>query len=217
MFEASDHLPHDPWTTRCRIMFAISRHRFEQAAGIIESALALDPYSPWLHGRLAWTHHLAGDAEASLRQVHHMLELFPEQNATVLYGAPILAANDEALLAVELTRNLTRKAPHFDLASAVHAYTLARAGECDEAHLILERLQWLSRERFVMASHIPAAWIAIGDLEAARASLLSAEAARCPWLFQMLADSRMEPLAATDDLRRLRAQLAGMESGMDLF
>ena len=33
----------------------------------------------------------------------------------------------------------------------------------------------------------------------------------------MLADSRMEPLAATDDLRRLRAQLAGMASGMDMF
>ncbi len=58
-FSLSAHLPHDPWITRVRSMFVLSRHRFGEAIDLLRAAILLDPYSPWLQARLAWALHLA--------------------------------------------------------------------------------------------------------------------------------------------------------------
>ncbi len=70
-----------------------------------------------------------------------------------------------------------------------------RADALDEARSILERLQWLSRERFVLSSFTATICVALGDIEGALAELQTASESRCPWFFQMLADPRLEPLA----------------------
>ena len=38
-FSFSAHLPHDPWTTRVRTMFAVSRHRFAEAIELLREAI----------------------------------------------------------------------------------------------------------------------------------------------------------------------------------
>ncbi len=215
LFSLSEHLPHDPWVTRCRVMLSLSRHRFDEAIETLQSAIALDPFSAWLQARLAWSLHLKGEAEASVKQVVRCLELFPEQEASSLYGSLVLAHNGETRKAEELAESLARRLPYFDLATAAHAYTLAAAGERDQAQAMLERLQWLSRERFVISSFTPAAWVAVGDHEAALASLRTAEKARCPWLFQMLADPRLKPIEMREDFQRMRRNLAQMEADTD--
>lgn len=215
LFSLSTHLPHDPWVTRCRVMLALSRHRFDEAVAILHSAIALDPFSAWLQSRLAWALHLKGEAEASVRQAEYALELFAEQDATSLYGSIILAYNGEAKRGEQLARNLARRLPYFDLATAAHAYTLAMAGQREEAQMILERLQWLGRERFVLNAFTPAVWLALGDEEAALGSLRATEKAHCPWFFQMLADPRLRAIEPREDFQRMRRSLAQMEADAD--
>lgn len=211
-FNLSAHLPHDSWTTRVRVMLELSRHRIPQAIAMLRSTIELDPFSPWLHARLAWALHLDGQNEASLECIRHVLSQFPDHEGSRLYGAIILAFNGEAGQAIKLARELTLRLPYFDIATAVHAYALACAGQRNEVRAILERLQWLSRERFVMSSFTPAVYVALGDHESALSELRASAESRCPWFFQMLADPRLRPLQAHPDFTALRQILTDMES-----
>jgi len=95
--------------------------------------------------------------------------------------------------------------------SIVHAYALACAGRADEARALLERLQWMSRERFVLSSFTPAVHVALGDFDAALSELRAAADTRCPWFFQMLADPRLKPLHSRPEFKELQALLTNME------
>ncbi len=212
LFGLSAHLPHDPWITRVRSMLAISRHRFDQVIEELQRTIKLDPYAPWLRARLAWVLHLAGRADESVKQIEDTLNLFPEHEGASLYGAVILAFNGSADRAISLAHELSERLPYFDLASSAHAYALARAGRRDEAHFILERLQWLGRERFLTRSFLPAAYLEIGDAESALAELHASNESRCPWFFQMLADPRLNELHGRVEFEQMRAQLAAMEA-----
>jgi DNA-binding winged helix-turn-helix (wHTH) protein/tetratricopeptide (TPR) repeat protein len=212
MFSVSAHLPHDPWTTRLRVMLALSRHRFDEAVEWLQSALLVDPYAPWLHARLAWAYHLAEQASDSVEQIEKSLSLFPDHEGGLLYGAVILAFNGQAERAARLAQELVRRTPFFDIATAIHGYALARNGQEDEAYAILERLQWLSRERFVLRSFTPAVYAALGDIDGAIAELSAAADARCPWFFQMLADPRLKSLHRRPAFEQMRERLAKMEA-----
>ena len=211
-FSNSGHLPHDPWTTRVRTMFALSRHRFDEALDLLRAAIQLDPFSPWLKARLAWALHLAGEGSASVDQIRNVLSQFPEDGSASLYAGVILAFNGEAARATKVALELTQRLPYFDSATAVHAYTLASAGRDGEARAILERLQWLGRERFLLRAFTPAVYVALGEHDAALEELATSNEIRCPWFFQMLADPRLKPLEARPEFKQMHAILAGMEA-----
>jgi tetratricopeptide (TPR) repeat protein len=210
-FSQSAHLPHEIWTTHLRVIFALSRRRFPEAIGLLSAALQVDPYSPWLHARQAWAYHLAGKAAESVTLIRRTIDLFPTHEGSIFYGALILAFNGEATQATELAHGLSQRLAYFDLATAVHAYALACQGRSDEARAILERLQWLSRERFVLSSFTPAVYVALGDHDSALAELRTAADVRCPWFFQMLADPRLKPLHGNPEFEQLRSILTRME------
>ena len=211
-FFLAAHLPHNPWITRMRAMFALSRHRFAEAIGLLRAAVLQDPFAPWLHARLAWALHLNGQANESVEQILQALALFPDHEGAALYGSMILAFNGEADRAIEVARGLVQRSPYFDLATAVHAYALACAGRADEARTILERLEWLSRERFVLRTFNPAVHVVLGDLDAALSDLRTADETRCPWFFQMLADPRLKPLHGRPEFAEMLGILSGMEA-----
>ena len=211
-FSASAHLPHDPWITRARSMFALGRHRFPEAIALLRAAIQLDPYSPWLQSRLAWALHLDGQAAESVKQIRNALDLCFEDEFTKFYGALILAFNGDSASATQLALDLAQRLPFFDLATAVHAYALACSGRKDEARAVLERLQWLSRERYLLNCFNPAVHVALGDLDAALEELRTANESRCPWFFQMLADPRLKPLHGRPEFEQMRAILPTMEA-----
>jgi tetratricopeptide (TPR) repeat protein len=211
MFSASANLPHDPWTTRLRVMLALSRHRFDEALEWIQSALLVDPYAPSLHASLAWAFHLAGQSARSITQIEKCLSLFPDDENSLMYGAIIFAFNGQAERAARHAEEVVRRAPYFDLALAVQAYALACSGQREEAYGLLERLQWLTRERFVLRSFTPAAYAALGDMETAVTELQAAADLHCPWLFQTLADPRLESLHARPEFEHQLAVLKRME------
>jgi len=211
-FSQSAHLPHDNWNTRERVMFALSRHRFDEAGEITRAALREDPFSPWLHARMAWICHLSGLAAESLEQIRRSIALYPDHDGVGLYGSMILPFNGDTDRGVELAQALALRQPHIDISTAVHAYALACAGRGDEARTMLERLQWLSRERFVIKSFNPAVYLALGEPETALAELRAAGEDRCPWFFQMLADPRLAALRGHPEFVEMQAVLAGMEA-----
>ncbi|MGD0630635.1 MAG: winged helix-turn-helix domain-containing protein [Terracidiphilus sp.] len=210
--EHSNHLPHDRWVTRMRANIALSRHLFAEAIDLLRAAIEIDPFSSWLHSRLAWAMHLNGQAAASVEQIDQAMRLFPEYEGARFYGVMIAGFNGDTAQAVELADDLVQRQPYFDPASAVQAYALASAGRSAEARAILERLQWLGRERFVLKSFNPAAFVALGDLDAAISELRAANDDRCPWFFQALADPRLKPLHGLPEFEELRAILPGMET-----
>jgi hypothetical protein len=77
---------------------------------------------------------------------------------------------------------------------------------------LLERLDWLSRERFVLRTMNAAALVALGDPEAAIAELRRSAETRCPWFFQALADPRLKPLHGHPEFVELEAILPRMEA-----
>jgi DNA-binding winged helix-turn-helix (wHTH) protein/tetratricopeptide (TPR) repeat protein len=214
-FSSSAHLRHETSVTRVRSMFALSRHRFVEAIELIREGLRTDPYSPWLNARLAWAYHLSREREKSLQQAEHALELFPEHEATNVYGIIVLAFNGKAERAVTVAENLVHNSPYLDIGSALYGYALAEAGREQEARSMLERLQWLSRERFVLTSFTAGLCLALGELDCAVGELQAAADARCPWLFQMLADPRMEPIRDRAEVVRMEKLLERMEAAAE--
>ena len=210
-FSASEGLPHDPWTTRVRTMFALSRRRYAETIALLKTALEIDPYSPWLSSRLALAYHLDGQADASVEQIKQVMSLFPGHEGSNIYGAIILAYNGETANAVDLATDLTRRLPYLDIAGSVHAYALACAGRAAEARTVLERLDWLSRERYVLRTMNTAALVVLDDAEAAIAELRRSAELRCPWFFQVLADPRLKPLHGHPEFVELEAILPRME------
>jgi hypothetical protein len=129
-----------------------------------------------------------------------------------LYGAIILPFNGDAETGVRLAADLVARQPYLDLVSALHAYALACVGRVDEARDLLERLEWLSRERFVMRSFTPAVYTVLGDFDAAISELRTSADARCLWFFQMLADPRLKPLHGRPEFEEMRAILPRIEA-----
>jgi len=210
-FSLSARLPHDPWITRVRAHFALSRHRFVEAIDLLQGALAADPYSPWLHSRLAWAEHLAGEARLSVESALRALKQFPDETGSAFYGSLILAFNGETKRAAELARQLETRIPYFDLALAAQAYALARGGRPDQARAVLEQLEWRARERFVVTGFNPAIYLELGQPDEALKVLRGSMESRCPWFFEALADPRLEPLRGRPEFQQLCAVLETME------
>ena len=126
----------------------------------------------------------------------------------------ILAFNGDTGRAAQLAQSLVKLSPYFDLASAGHAYALACSGRKSEANADLERLQWMSRERFVLNSFNAAVHVALGDLDAAIAELRTANTIKCPWFFQMLADPRLKPLHGHPEFIEMQSILTQMEAAV---
>lgn len=214
-FDGSAHLPHDGLTSRLRAMFAVSRGRYAEAGRLLAEAIDSDPYSSWLQARLAWVDYLGGRHQESVDRVHRSLAAFPGDDAVAFYGSLILGHAGEAVRAIELAAAFARRHPYFDIAAAAHAYALARAGRSDEARAIVEKLQWLSRERYVLSSFTAAVCLALGQPDAAIAELRSANQNRCPWFFQMLSDPRLAGLGKHPEFAQMREILPRMETAAE--
>lgn len=212
LFSRSAHLPHDTWTTRLRTMLELSMHSYEEAAEWLQAAAHDDPYAPGLQAMQAWTWHLAGRPDLALSHLQESLRLFPEHECTRLYGSMILAHQGETGRAEQMASALVRQSPHCDHGLAVHAYTLACHHREKEGRDLLERIQWLGRERYVSTSFLAAAYVALGDSAEAVAALHNANDARCPWFFQMLGDPRLAALHGQPAFESLRVQVEQEEN-----
>lgn len=212
MMERSAELPYDATNGRVRSWLLLSRHRFGEAIEMLQAASRSDPYSPWIQTALGWALHLAGERDASVAQIGKAIDLSSDFDNSLFFAAMILGYNGEAQRAIELAETLAARSSHYDLAISAHAYALACGGRAEEAHDLLERLQWLSRERFVLNTLSAATHVVLGEFDAAIEELRTANETRCPWFFQMLADPRLKPLRERAEFAMLESSLAAMEA-----
>jgi tetratricopeptide (TPR) repeat protein len=210
----STGLPYDSSNTRARCWLLLSRHRFGEAIEMMHAAIQLDPWSPWMQPALAWSLHLAGERDASVAQARKAIDLASEFDKSHFFAAMILGYNGEVARAIEVAERLAARSSHYDLAVSAHAYALACGGRTGESHELLERMQWLSRERFVLNTLNAATHVVLGDADAALDVLRTANETRCPWFFQMLADPRLKPLKGRPEFTTLEASLAAMEAAV---
>jgi len=210
---------YSPSTTRYRIKFALGQGRFADAIAISRASIELDGFSPLLHSRLAWSLHLSGDPEGALEQARRTLQLFPGHIAGLFYGSMIFAATDHdahesrkelGLKATALATHLIQIAPSFDPGYAALAYSQARQGHVTEARALMDRLQWLGKERYVLRSYQVPALVELGDLDGALAELNAAEHLHCPSLFEILSDPRISPLHGRPEFQKLLSRLGPM-------
>jgi DNA-binding winged helix-turn-helix (wHTH) protein/tetratricopeptide (TPR) repeat protein len=211
MMKRSESLPYDPTNTRAHSWILHSRQRSGEAVELLHAAINTDRWSPWLQAALAWSLHLAGERDASVAQINKVLELFADYDNALFFAAMILAYNGESARSVEAAKTLTMRAPHYDLATSAHAYALACAGRRDEARELLDRLHWLSRERYVLNTLDAATHLVLGETNAALAELRAANESRCPWFFQILGDPRLKPLHEHPEFAELKAVHTAME------
>jgi DNA-binding winged helix-turn-helix (wHTH) protein/tetratricopeptide (TPR) repeat protein len=193
---------YNPWTVIYQARSALSQGRFSEAISLLRTAIDADPYSPVMHGRLAWALHLAGDSNAALEQARRTHRLFPNHSGAMFFCVIVFAAackpgdstSELAAQAMALVTRLVQDSPSLDTAGATLAYVQARQGCFSEAQALLDHQQWLSRERFVMRSFHAPALVELGEFEAAIEALVTAEQQHCPWFFELLYDPRLQPL-----------------------
>lgn len=211
-FDGSAHLPHDRWITRIRTTWLLSLRRFPEAIDMLERSIRLDPFTGGLYARLAWALHLAGLQAQSLKMADYLLDQFADHDLAGLFAAIILAHSGSAERAVGIAERFARRRPYLDPPLSVHAYSLVRAGRDQEARAVLDRLEWLSKERHVLRFFTPAVYVALGDHDAAIDELRAADRRQCPWFFQIMADPSLAPLGDRDEFRELAAILPAMKS-----
>jgi tetratricopeptide (TPR) repeat protein len=212
MMTRSSTLPYEVTNTRARSWLLLSRQRFSEAIELLGEAIRHDPYSPWLQSALAWALHLAGERDASMAQIRKAIDFSSDFDNSLFFGAMILGYNGEAERAIELAETLAARSSHYDLGISAHAYALACSGRAEESRSHLDRLQWLSRERFVLNTLNAATHVVLGEADAAIEELRTANENRCPWFFQMLADPRLKPLKGRSEFAALESSLAAMEA-----
>lgn len=214
MMARSSGLPYDAMNARVCSWLLLSRHRFGEAVDLLRAAIQLDPYAPWLQAALAWSLHLAGERDLSVTQILKAIDMSAEYDKSLFFGVMILGFNGEAARAVALAETLAARSSHYDLATSAHAYALACAGRVDESLSLLERLRWLSRERYVLNTLNAATHVVLGEADAALEELRAANEIRCPWFFHMLADPRLKPLKGRPEFAALESSLAAMEAAI---
>ena len=127
--------------------------------------------------------------------------------------APLFSPSTERPLAPLILRTASSSSRLISISpSAVYAYALACDGRSAEARAVLDRSQWLSRERFVLNSFNAAVYVALGDLDSAIAELEVSNQIRCPWFFQLLADPRLKPLRVRPEFIEMQSILPRMEA-----
>ncbi len=212
MMARSSGQTYDAANTRVCSWLLLSRHRFGEAVELLRAAIRLDPYAPWLQAALAWSLHLAGERDASVRQILKAIDMSAEYDKSLFFGAMILGFNGEAARAITLAETLAARSSHYDLAISAHAYALACAGRVEDSLNLLERLQWLSRERYVLNTLNAATHVVLGASDAALEELRAANESRCPWFFHMLADPRLKPLKGRPEFAALESSLKAMQA-----
>jgi DNA-binding winged helix-turn-helix (wHTH) protein/tetratricopeptide (TPR) repeat protein len=216
-FGHSEPSAYNPRSTHYRARFALGRGRFSEAIELLRAGVEIDPYSPWLQGRLAWALHLSGDGAAAVRHADHSLELFPHHPGILFFSAQIFSTwvdpgSERFERAKDLAHQLTEIA---DFGPVTLAYLHVREDQLSEARAILSRQQWQSRENFLLRSfHVPVL-VALGEYDAALRELAIADELHCAWFFELLLDPRLRPLHSFPEFQRFDEIVDQMESACE--
>jgi len=194
----------------------IPQRRAEEAQGIVERALAVDPFNPLLHAGAIDIMGRTGRYHDAMRQHKLALSIAPEY-APISAGAGLAyecsGQLEQAIVHYRKACELSQDAP-YPLSCLGHA--LARAGDSAAARSVLETLKhWPTQT----ASDMARVYAGLRDTDATLECLETAVAQRSLYLLRAVGDPRFDYLSSNERYQNLLRQMGlrisdGVTSGM---
>ena len=187
--------------------YLVMMGRFDESIREIKRAQELDPLSRIINANLGLHYYYARQFDQSFEQLKKTISLDEQFFVPHQYLGRTLIQKGmyrEAVTELELARKLSNDSPEV-IASLGHA--LAVAGRKDEARKILQELDDISRQRYVLPYFRAAVYTGLGDKDQAFQWLERAFEERHPGLVLVNIDPRFDSLRSdprfADLLRRL--------------
>ncbi len=180
--------------------------QFEEAATEIKCAQQLDPLSLSINASTGLPFYWSRRYEQAIERFRRTLELdlaFPL--AHVLLGQAYAQQGMFGEAIAELSR--ARELDGTPRARAILAYTLAVAGQRDEASMILAELQELASDKYVSPYFIGLIYTAMSDQDQALTWLEKAYEERSGWLVWLKVDPKLDSLRSDPRFAELVQQV----------
>jgi serine/threonine protein kinase/tetratricopeptide (TPR) repeat protein len=168
--------------------------RHAEALARMKKSLELDPLSLIINVAIGWAHYHACQYDEAVAQLLRTAELDPNYPMTYWILGLVYretARYDLAISAGEKGVNLSGGSP---LMRAALAQTFATAGAAREAIQILDDLQRLAKERYVVPHFFAGIYAGLGDHDRALEYLEKSYAEHCHWLIYLHIDPSMDDL-----------------------
>jgi TolB-like protein/predicted Ser/Thr protein kinase/Tfp pilus assembly protein PilF len=197
-------------TARQRLALLLSvTGRTDEATDEISRAQLLEPLSLIINtdaGLISYIRREYAQAAEQCRQVLAMNDGFGVANFVLGLALEGLGEYDRAVAALHKAKSALGATTVIS-GSLGHAY--ARAGQAEEAQMILEEISELSSKRYVSPYGVGLIQLALGQADAALKSLQDAVEQRSVWLvhLHMAADPRLESLREDGEFQRLIPKL----------
>lgn len=185
-------------------VFLLIAGRPKEAFREIQLACRLDPLSYAINCTLGVHHYFAEQYEEAVKQFRVVLEMNSQFQLGHLWLGRALQELGLAEEALAEYRWVEEKAPEWSVAIAARGVVLGITGRFEEARSSLAELQRLAGHRFITSYNVALVQAAIGDHDAAIASLNTAIDERSNWLVWLRLDPRWKRLRSD---RRFEALL----------
>ena len=179
-------------------------------------ALALDPLSVVIRTDLGRMYYFFRDYDRALEEYRAAIDMDPNFATAHLWLAHVYeqkALFEEALSELQLGMSLSSDST-FALARLGHGH--AMAGRADKAHAVLDRLNALSKERYVSPYDIAMIHVGLQDKESAFTSLENAFEQRSLWMGYLNMEPQLDPLRSDARFHGLLSRV-GLVRNMDLL
>ncbi|MBW2457596.1 MAG: tetratricopeptide repeat protein, partial [Deltaproteobacteria bacterium] len=167
-FRAS--IERNPETIFARVWYSFlldATDRHGEALAMAESALALDPLSPYVNTCVGLSLFTQGRHDEAIEALHQALEMEPDFFYTLwVLGGTYAGAGKgtEALAVLEKAATLSSRAPYY---LGWLAFGCGRAGRRDQALAIIAELQERARTEYVAPTFFAWAYAGLGETEQA--------------------------------------------------
>ena len=186
--------------------FLVARTPGAEAIAVADRAFSLDPLCIVMQTCAADVHLICRDFEGALARGRHALAMEPESERAKRSAALALVQLGRADEAVAIFDAVPeRSVPLTSL--AIKAAALVASGNVDRARALAKRLERAGPDRMVSPYHVAALHNALGDHDAAFASLERAFVEGDGWLEVVGVDPRFACLHGDHRLQALRARL----------
>ncbi len=168
--------------------------RNAEALTRMKKSLELDPLSLIINVAIGWAYYHGRQYDEAVAQLLRTSELDPNYPMTCWILGLVYrktARYDLAIGAGEKAVNLSGGSP---LMRAALAQTFATAGAAQEAIQILDELQQLAKERYVVPHFFAGIYVGLGDHDRALEYLEKSYAEHCHWLIYLHIDPSMDDL-----------------------
>ncbi len=193
---------------RCWYSFLLDvTYRHEDALPMAESALALDPLSPYVNTSLAQVLLHQGQYDGAIESLNRALEMEPDFLYTlwVLGGTYIGAGrHEEAISVLDKAATLSGRAPHY---LGWLAFGYGKAGRREQTLGIIEELSERAREEYVAPTFFAWAYSGLGETEKALGWIEKALEERSPPL-SMHHTTLFGDLRSSEPFREIRRRMA---------